>query len=53
MRYGKSECPSNTKYQFQGLEDQVTGQRYVECCMYKAPPRGHIIFDHVNHVMMT
>lgn len=31
MRYGKGECPSNTKYQFQGLEDQVTGQRYVEC----------------------
>lgn len=31
MQFGKNECPSNTEYLFQGLEDAVTGQRYVDC----------------------
>lgn len=31
MKFGKNECPSNSDYQFQGLEDAVTGRRYVDC----------------------
>jgi len=31
MRYGKKECPINTEYTFKGLEDPVTGRRYVDC----------------------
>jgi len=31
MKFGKNECPSNADYQFQGVEDPVTGRRYVDC----------------------
>ena len=33
MRYGKSECPSNTTYNYQGLQDDATGLRYIKCRM--------------------
>jgi hypothetical protein len=35
MKFGKNECPSNADYQFQGVEDAVTGRRYVDCCESK------------------
>jgi len=31
MKFGKNECPANADYQFQGVEDAVTGRRYVDC----------------------
>lgn len=31
MKFGKSECPANADYQFQGIEDAITGRRYVDC----------------------
>lgn len=31
MKYGKHVCPMNTPYNYQGLEDDVTGQRYIKC----------------------
>lgn len=31
MAHGKEKCNVTTEYTFQGLEDEVTGQRYVNC----------------------
>ena len=31
MKYGKKECPMHTTYNYQGLEDDATGQRYIKC----------------------
>lgn len=31
MKHGRDLCPVTTEYVFQGLEDEVTGRRYVNC----------------------
>lgn len=31
MKFGKDNCPANADYQFKGIEDSVTGKRYVNC----------------------
>jgi len=31
MEFGKEKCPANSDYKFQGVEDPVTGRRYVDC----------------------